>query len=115
MLNLFCSKIFFSLTTGLNGSVRSIIPAYSQQSSQDKKGRAAEIHQTISNELAAKEKEREQMARMLEELYAEQREQQICREIAASEAKIAAMKQQMIEENRESLLRKQQRMEKDRI
>src|SRR5579862_2047091 len=26
----FCSKIFFSLTTGLNGSVRSIIPAYHQ-------------------------------------------------------------------------------------
>ena len=73
---------------------------------KEKSARDDLIYSAISREMERKEAEREAMERMLEELYTEQKEQEVLRELEAKQARAEQLRVDMQRENEASLQRK---------
>ena len=75
---------------------------------REKNERDDVIYAAISSEMERKEKEREEMERMLEELYVEQKEQEMLQEVERQQKKVEAMRRDMQRENEAVQERKRQ-------
>ena len=75
---------------------------------KEKSARDDLIYAAISQEMERKEKEREGMERMLEELYTEQKEQEMLRELEAKQRRAEQLRVDMQRENEATLQRKRQ-------
>ena len=75
---------------------------------KEKNERDDVIYAAISSEMERKEKEREDMERMLEELYVEQKEQEMLHEVERQQKKVEAMRRDMQRENEAVQERKRQ-------